>query len=41
MVPDVLWHQRQKKYIKCYKYEWFYNAEPLYEEAPNSFVQHS
>jgi hypothetical protein len=32
-------HQRQLKY-KCYKKEWFYNAEPLCEEE-DSFIQYA
>jgi hypothetical protein len=31
VVPDVLQHRRQWKYVKYYEKEWFYNAEPLCE----------
>jgi hypothetical protein len=36
-----LWHQRLRKNVKCYEYkqQWFYNAEPLCEEAGHLFVQ--
>jgi hypothetical protein len=39
--PDVWRDQTQRNYIKFQKKEWFSNAEPLYKEAGNSFVQHS
>jgi hypothetical protein len=32
LVPAVLWHQRMWKYFKCYKQEWFYNVELLFEK---------
>jgi hypothetical protein len=35
-----LWHKRLRKNIKCYNQQWFYNAEPLYEEARLSFAQY-
>lgn len=39
MVADVLQHQRQGKYVKCYKKEWFYNAESLCEEMGNTLIK--
>jgi hypothetical protein len=36
LFPTVLWQQKMWKYFKYYKKEWFYNAEPLCEEAGNN-----
>jgi hypothetical protein len=37
LLPTAVWHQRMRKYVKCYKQEWFYNAELLCEETGNYF----
>jgi hypothetical protein len=37
LLPTVLWHLRMRKYFKCYKQKWLYNAELLCEEVGNSF----
>jgi hypothetical protein len=37
LLPTVLWHKIMQKYFKCYKQEWFYNADLLCKEAGNNF----
>jgi hypothetical protein len=37
LLPAGLWHQRMRKYFKCYEQEQFCNAELLCEEARNNF----
>jgi hypothetical protein len=38
LLPNVLWHKRLQKYMKCYKQERFYKAELLCEEADVIFT---